>query len=345
MQVARLLVAALVGAFLITAPGAKANHVQCGDVITQDTTLDSDLFCSGDGIGIFWGEVTLDLNGHVIAGDGGGYGVFPVWEEGVSGPFVVKVVGGTIRGFAQAVPMDGPEQASVDDMVIEANEVGFSCRYIPVCEVEDSTFRSNGEAIDLSVADGSGFASVRRNVVDGNDAGVSIADYTVSVTGNRIEDNRGRGITINYAADAELIGNVIAGNGEHGVVVSFMSDAIVTNNEIVRNGGAGLITDYEVDVHVRENRVWQNAEDGVHLGGPRTNAVIDRNRTDRNGDDGIDIEPCVEDCEFFEVRVSRNRAFFNSDLGIEAAPGTTDGGGNRAKHNGNPAQCVGVRCR
>lgn len=34
-----------------------------------------------------------------------------------------------------------------------------------------------------------------------------------------------------------------------------------------------------------------------------------------------------------------------TDLGIEAVAGTTDGGGNGAKHNGNPAQCVGVRCR
>jgi hypothetical protein len=42
--------------------------------------------------------------------------------------------------------------------------------------------------------------------------------------------------------------------------------------------------------------------------------------------------------------VSRNRADHNAEYGIYAVPGTIDGGGNRAKHNGNPAQCVGVRC-
>ena len=31
----------------------------------------------------------------------------------------------------------------------------------------------------------------------------------------------------------------------------------------------------------------------------------------------------------------------NGDLGIEAVSGVTDGGGNRARGNGNPAQCVG----
>jgi len=32
------------------------------------------------------------------------------------------------------------------------------------------------------------------------------------------------------------------------------------------------------------------------------------------------------------------------DLGIEAVPGVTDGGGNHAAANGNPAQCVNLAC-
>jgi hypothetical protein len=34
----------------------------------------------------------------------------------------------------------------------------------------------------------------------------------------------------------------------------------------------------------------------------------------------------------------------NDDLGIEAVAGVTDGGGNQASGNGNPAQCTGVAC-
>ena len=33
-----------------------------------------------------------------------------------------------------------------------------------------------------------------------------------------------------------------------------------------------------------------------------------------------------------------------ADSGIEAVPGVTDGGGNRASGNGQPAQCLGVVC-
>ena len=48
---------------------AIATHVSCGDVITQDTTLDSDLVnCPGEGVVIGASGITLDLAGHLIDG-------------------------------------------------------------------------------------------------------------------------------------------------------------------------------------------------------------------------------------------------------------------------------------
>jgi hypothetical protein len=72
-----------------------------------------------------------------------------------------------------------------------------------------------------------------------------------------------------------------------------------------------------------------------------TTALIDRNRSERNGDDGIDVDVTSP-----TVTVSNNFASFNGDLGIEAEPTPAiDGGGNRANGNGNPAQCLNVRCK
>ena len=52
---------------LVLPSSASATHVQCGDVITQDTTLDSDLVdCPGDEVVIGANEVTLDLGGHLV---------------------------------------------------------------------------------------------------------------------------------------------------------------------------------------------------------------------------------------------------------------------------------------
>ena len=49
---------------------AIATHVSCGDVITQDTTLDSDLVnCPGDGVVIGASNITLDLAGLTLLED------------------------------------------------------------------------------------------------------------------------------------------------------------------------------------------------------------------------------------------------------------------------------------
>ena len=65
--------------------------------------------------------------------------------------------------------------------------------------------------------------------------------------------------------------------------------------------------------------------------------VLERNHVSGAGDDGIEVDAAA-------AVLTRNTAFFNHDLGIEAVPGVTDGGGNRAHGNGNPAQCSGVVC-
>jgi hypothetical protein len=65
-------VVAVVAVVLAVSGGqASASHVGCGDTITADTTLDSDLLnCPNNGILIGADGITLNLNGHVIDGDG-----------------------------------------------------------------------------------------------------------------------------------------------------------------------------------------------------------------------------------------------------------------------------------
>jgi hypothetical protein len=60
----------------------------------------------------------------------------------------------------------------------------------------------------------------------------------------------------------------------------------------------------------------------------------------RSGGDGIFVGEDVPG-----TVVARNQAFHNALLGINAAFGAVDGGGNRAHGNGDPRQCVGVACR
>jgi hypothetical protein len=58
------------GAAVLDGGVALASHVSCGDTVTADTTLDSDLVnCPNNGIVIGADNITLDLNGHTIDGD------------------------------------------------------------------------------------------------------------------------------------------------------------------------------------------------------------------------------------------------------------------------------------
>jgi parallel beta-helix repeat protein len=354
----RVLVVAALAAFLAAPGSASANHVQCGDTITQDTTLDGDLTCAGNGIGIYGSNVTLNLNGHVIQGSGSGEGAFFDYTQegpGVTPPVTSRVVGGTIRGFGIAVSMDSPDIVQVHSVVIEQNGTGVYCHYIAQCTVEDSVLRHNDGALDLSAADsGDTSAAVRRNRISDNGAGVGIFDYDFTLSDNRIVRNGRYGIWMDYDAGGDVRHNVVAGNGGDGLLITYMSHVTVGRNQIVRNGGNGVRLEGDFDFEntratVDGNRIVDNAGDGILIenAGGVHNTLVRGNRADGNGDDGIDIEdgPWGTGLTASGLTVAANRAFFNADLGIEAIAGTTDGGGNKAKHNGNPAQCVGVRCK
>ncbi|MGH2979365.1 MAG: right-handed parallel beta-helix repeat-containing protein [Solirubrobacterales bacterium] len=334
--------------YALPASSASAAHVQCGDVITQDTTLDSDLACAADGLTVAAPDVTVDLAHHTIEGPGSaGRGVI-AWAGDR-----VQIRNGTIRGFAAGVDTDGARGTAVRDMVLEQNGAGLHCAYAPECRIEDSTVRHNGVGIAVGSADGGSLQPtiVRRNRIRENGLGLAVTGERAIVTDNRIEGNRTDGIRNDYGYPVDILRNVISRNGAEGVQIEYIAEATVAQNRIAANGGNGVAVfgsggqfgDTVADVH--GNRILGNGRDGVLVQGQGVVAAIERNRADRNGDDGIetDADPASEQC-CFDVVVGGNKAFFNADLGIEAGAETTDGGGNRARHNGNPAQCVGVSC-
>ena len=333
-----VLVAAL-ALFLALAPGAAANHVQCGDVITQDTTLDSDLVCAGNGLIVEAAGVTVNLGGRTIQGTGAlGSGVM-VWSyDGVA------IRNGTIHGFSEGVYTDGARGTALRRMVLKANRTGLRCAYAPECRVEDSVLRHNTTAIEVGSADGGDPAPtiVQHNTIRHNGTGVSISGEAGIVADNRIQQNTGDGVRNDYGKPVRIAGNTITGNGDDGVDIFYFASATVSHNWIAGNAANGVHT-RETNANVADNAIKRNGGDGVLVENVDSNVTVARNVTNRNGDDGIDVDFATACCSVTVVQ--DNRAFHNIDLGIEAAPGTTDGGGNRARKNGNPAQCVGVRCK
>lgn len=89
-------------------------------------------------------------------------------------------------------------------------------------------------------------------------------------------------------------------------------------------------------VRILNNSFSRNGDTGIFASDSRHN-LIKKNLVKRNTT-GMLLE------ESSTTKLTRNRAIRNGDLGIQAGRGVIDGGGNIARHNGDPRQCVNVTC-
>jgi hypothetical protein len=88
---------------------------------------------------------------------------------------------------------------------------------------------------------------------------------------------------------------------------------------------------------IRGNRLRRADHDGVLVDLTAERTLLRHNSARHSHDDGFDVNDPT-------TKLSRNRADRNGDLGIEAVRGVNDGGGNRARGNGDKRQCVNVKC-
>ena len=309
----------------LDATPASANHVSCGDEITANTTLDSDLVdCPSDGIVIDADGITLDLNGHTIDGDGelvrpcpGGTCDIGIENELHAG---VTIKGGTVKEFGLGVELQAARRNLVRDLSVLGNAFeGVVLAGGANNSVRTSAISRNGrEGMELF---GCHNNKIARNRMAGNgDVGLIFDDSDRNV----IRHNRSRR------------------NPEHGMIIEGARNRIVRNRS-VRDGGGILITGRDemrtVGNVIRSNEVRRSRRSGISVG----RVGLRRTRSSRDhvlgaGRDGIKIlNP--------STRLSRNLAVRNGDLSVQAVEGVIDGGGNRARGNRDPRQCVNVTCR
>jgi parallel beta-helix repeat protein len=327
-------------AFFVFGTGqALADHVSCGDTITQTTTLDSDLLnCPGDGIVIGADNITLDLNGHLVDGTG-----FPTTGAGIdnsAGHDRVTVAHGRIREFGVGLKLTNADtnvitglnvfesgnsmvsvQGDSDENVISRNVAGGQIELVG--DTDANLIERNTVAIDFGTA-----------VTVSSGAPSEIPDR------NRIEHNTMdipfHGIDILGAFDTTVERNTVTGAGL-GILSAGVRTRIIQNT--VRDSiEHGISVSGETDGELVRNQLVDNDDDGINVASTAVRTRLSQNTASRNGDDGIDVESA-------STTLTRNTANDNGDFGIEAIPGVTDGGGNKARGNGNPAQCLNVRCK
>jgi hypothetical protein len=383
-------------ALVCAAPPAFANHVQCGDVITTDTTLDSDLIgCPADGLVIEGQDVTLDLNGHTVSGpgrSGGNRGIYGIFATGA------VVENGVVENFGHGVYLYQANGATVRGMTIRADGSGVTLYGRPTQNhIEENTITDIGAGLNggWGVYVEEGFFSgdekyrpadnrIERNSVEaqgGYSAGIAvfatdanvIADNQLSTLGlgiqlagyfdvettdqNSTEGNVVSGNTISAppggspmeGIDLVLLANnnIIAGNRVSGYYEgiwnpSYADGNLIAANFVSHNQDVGIRVGYPPyavqGVRVVRNRTSANGTDGIRIEAGAGGSVVERNRAIVNGDDGIDVDQAG-------TEVTANWARVNGDWGIEAVPGVIDGGRNFAWANGQPDQCLEIRCR
>lgn len=332
---------------------ARANHVQCGDTITQSTTLDGDLACTGSAPGIRIGAdaITLDLNGHLLSHSGGsGPGISNPGFDDVtiqSGAVQTQVSDGIVLNDADLNTLRGLEVVRTccgdllpvpvslvrsDDALIEENGFFGWTGALRLAESNRAVIKANRTGYYLCALEGdcSRFATGGAVELLGSDDNLVERNFlSQGISGTQLGSDRNvftrNSITLSIATGLFLIG--FSGGGEGNVV---------EKNTISDNAASGIGASQTTRTRIEKNEVFDNGQDGISVFGG--SALVAHNLTHGNHDDGIHVSSPG-------VIVDHNRADDNGDLGIEADPGVVDGGGNKASGNGNPAQCVNVACK
>ena len=387
-------------AFLIPGSGqAQASALSCGATITADTKLDSDLVnCPSKGIVIGADNITLDLNGHTLGGDGVpagsclDEGVCDVGISNEAGHTGVTIKGGAVHDFDVGVSVSGSENriqrvaaasnSTFGVVVGDSTETRVDHNSVDGGVASILMFSSNDSRIDhnsLTGSDGysmpifsSSHNRIEQNVLEGDQHGILLEESSDDneIRGNRIShggsieiahysDNRveenaltnpGDGMLLAEAHHTVVSGNLVmdAGlgfpdNGGFGITLDGADDSLVQRNVVTgAKGPAIFVTSLESQGTSDRNVISHNVansrfSDGILVNGAATVTLLERNTANGNGHDGIEVDEAG-------TTLTRNTANFNDLLGIEAVPGVIDGGGNRARGNGNPLQCTNVTC-
>jgi parallel beta-helix repeat protein len=234
-------------------------------------------------------------------------------------------------------------------------------------------FSGNSRVVENRVSDvgeggivivgGSSNALVKDNaIVRAHGAGIAVesfGDESSVPTDVHIIDN-----TFTKVADGMLLfetdrpvlrNNSVTGAGTFGdpeafgvgIVLDGVSDAVVQRNAVAGSKGPGIVIGVPpkfnpsarpvADNVVADNTVSGEGADGISVDVIAENTRLERNDASRNAGDGIHVMSAT-------TTLTRNTANRNGNYGIEAVPPAIDGGGNHARGNGNPAQCIGITC-
>jgi hypothetical protein len=362
----------------------SGSEVRCGDTLTSDTILQRDLIdCPDNGLIIGADDVTLDLNGHMLDGNGAQTpcpddASCDVGVDNTAGHAGVTIRGGVITDFGVGLLLVAAENNVLSRLNVSRQ---FFSGVVLVestgGRVERSSITGNGlstDSVGMFVLHATGLDVERNDLSRNASVGLSLINGSTrnTVSRNRFADNPESGMLMN--GDENTVERNVFLRGGGGI--GFGGDRNRVTRNLVLNVPACAEPGCGPGLQVEEgsnNVISLNVIHGaptpiaVEAYGPFTSGtVVSRNAVDGAHGDGISVDVVhpgglVTGTVITSNIVTRagddgievgaasatltgNGAFHNDDLGIEAVAGVTDGGGNHAAGNGNLLQCTNVFC-
>ncbi|HEX2041491.1 MAG TPA: right-handed parallel beta-helix repeat-containing protein [Acidimicrobiales bacterium] len=256
---------------------AEAHTRQCGDVITADEELHNDIGpCHGDGLVVRGSNITVNLNGHTIFGEGGLVVEHQAAGVRILGQSNVTVTNGTIRDFYHGVRVTQGSANRVTAIRAVRNQGGNGVVLENSSDnlVADNLVVSNGRFSGISTFNsvslppGAARNTIRNNVVHTN--------AFMGAHGISLEHGRGHVVT----------GNKVVASGRDGIsLFGPVSDATVTANTVQSNGRHGInVQNGSVRNLVQGNHASRNAQTGILVAGQDNRIVANLARNNRATD-------------------------------------------------------------
>ncbi len=118
----------------------------CGQVITQNVVLSSNLNCAdSDGLIVGASDIVIDLNGHTISGPAVDSQEKTSSKVGVMIPNMNNVVvqDGTIQGFQAGILMTGSQNVELSNIISKNNQIGAFSTGASIVNAHLSIFMNN----------------------------------------------------------------------------------------------------------------------------------------------------------------------------------------------------------
>jgi parallel beta-helix repeat protein len=271
----------------------------CGQVVTQDVTLTSDLNCdSGDGLIVGASGITINLNGYSITGPNGGgqEAVNPTGSQGAANPTSADSddENGGQQEEEEAAATEEEEEEAVNPTSADSDDENGGQQ-----EEEAATQEEEPEIRPVTT---------RQNTADyDGSSGILVANAdNVAIAGLGEISGFSRGVTF-LGSSGGAVTDIQLANNDIGAVVASSEGTEISRNTITNNGIA-VVSDGSNGGVTAFNQIVANVEQGILLVGSSDN-VVAANNMYGNGGSGIFLDPMSQ----------RNHLDYNTVFGHEAA--------------------------